>query len=76
MNLNSMSIDRLIGLRSRVEAALGAKVVAERRTIETELSKPSRSRVARPDRSRLSAGQSRLNTATPKTPARRGRDAD
>ena len=42
MNLNSMSIDRLIGLRSRVDAALGAKVVAERRTIETELSKLSR----------------------------------
>ena len=42
MNLQSMSIDRLIGLRSRVDAALGAKVVAERRTIETELSKLSR----------------------------------
>jgi DNA-binding protein H-NS len=42
MNLNSMSIDRLIGLRSRVEVELGAKVAAERRTLETELSKLSR----------------------------------
>jgi DNA-binding protein H-NS len=42
VNLKSMSIDRLLGLRSRVDAALGAKVVAERRTIETELSRLSR----------------------------------
>jgi DNA-binding protein H-NS len=42
VNLKSMSIDRLLGLRSRVEETLGAKVVAERRTIETELSRLSR----------------------------------
>jgi DNA-binding protein H-NS len=42
MNLKSMSIDRLIGLRDRVEAALSDKVVNQRRTLESELSKLTR----------------------------------
>ena len=42
MNLKSMSIDRLVDLRGRVDAALSSKVVDQRRTLETELSKLSR----------------------------------
>jgi DNA-binding protein H-NS len=42
MNLNSMSIDRLTSLRHRVEAALGAKVMEQRRTLESELAKLAR----------------------------------
>jgi DNA-binding protein H-NS len=42
MNLKAMSVDRLIGLRNRVAAALSAKVVQERRTLESELAKLSR----------------------------------
>src|SRR5713101_2934658 len=42
MNLKSMSIDRLIGLRERVDAALSSKVVDQRRTLESELSKLTR----------------------------------
>ena len=42
MNLKAMSVDRLIGLRHRVEAALGWKVDAERRTLESELARLSR----------------------------------
>jgi DNA-binding protein H-NS len=42
MNLKSMSIDRLTSLRGRVEAALGAKVIEQRRTLESELSKLTR----------------------------------
>ena len=42
MNLKSMSIDRLIGFRQRVDAALNSKVVDQRRTLESELSKLTR----------------------------------
>jgi DNA-binding protein H-NS len=42
MNLKSMSIDRLIDLRQRVDAALNSKVVDQRRTLESELSKLTR----------------------------------
>jgi DNA-binding protein H-NS len=42
MNLKSMSIDRLIGLRQKVDAALGNKVVDQRRTLESELSRLTR----------------------------------
>ena len=42
MNLKSMSIDRLVDLRGRVDAALSSKVVDQRRTLETELSKLTR----------------------------------
>lgn len=42
MNLKSMSIDRLVGLQKRVDVALSAKVIDQRRTLESELSKLSR----------------------------------
>jgi DNA-binding protein H-NS len=42
MNLKSMSIDRLVGLRERVDAALNSKVVDQRRALESELSKLTR----------------------------------
>jgi len=42
MNLKSMTIDALIGLRGKIDAVLGSKVADERRTLETELAKLSR----------------------------------
>jgi DNA-binding protein H-NS len=42
MNLKSMAIDRLRVLREQVEAALSAKVIEQRRTLESELSKLTR----------------------------------
>lgn len=42
MNLKSMSIDALIGLKGRIDTALAAKVQDERRSLETELAKLSR----------------------------------
>jgi DNA-binding protein H-NS len=42
MNLKSMSLDRLAGLRDQVNAALSVKVIDQRRAIESELSKLGR----------------------------------
>jgi DNA-binding protein H-NS len=42
MNLKSMTIDALIGLRNRIDAVLGSKVADERRVLESELAKLSR----------------------------------
>jgi DNA-binding protein H-NS len=42
MNLKSMSFDRLVGLRDQVNAALSAKVIDQRRSLESELSKLTR----------------------------------
>src|ERR1700730_15527070 len=42
MNLKAMSIDRLTSLRHRVEAALSAKVIEQRRTLQSELAKLGR----------------------------------
>jgi DNA-binding protein H-NS len=42
MNLKSMSIDALIGLRGKIDAVLTTKVQDERRTLESELAKLSR----------------------------------
>jgi len=42
MNLKSMSIDRLTGLRARVEAVLNSKVMDQRRALESELAKLNR----------------------------------
>src|ERR1700682_3703025 len=42
MNLKTMSVDRLIGLRNRVAAALSARVIEQRRTLESELAKLAR----------------------------------
>ena len=42
MNLKSMSIDALIGLRGKIDAVLSTKVADERRSLESELAKLSR----------------------------------
>ena len=42
MNLKSMSLDKLVALRNRVEAALGTRVAQERRMLESELGKLTR----------------------------------
>jgi DNA-binding protein H-NS len=42
MNLKSMSIDALVGLRGKIDAVLTTKVADERRSLETELAKLSR----------------------------------
>ena len=39
MQLKSMSLDKLVALRNQVEAVLTAKVVDQKRTLESELSK-------------------------------------
>ena len=56
MNLKTMSVDRLIGLRNRVAAALSAKVIEQRRTLESELSKLNRFQGGT-SRSRLAFGR-------------------
>jgi DNA-binding protein H-NS len=42
MNLKSMSLDRLMSLRDKVETALKVKVLDERRTLQSELAKLTR----------------------------------
>ena len=42
MNLKSMTIDALVGLRGKIDAMLTSKVADERRSLETELVKLSR----------------------------------
>jgi DNA-binding protein H-NS len=42
MQLKSMSLDKLVALRSQVEATLASKVAGERRALESELSKLTR----------------------------------
>jgi DNA-binding protein H-NS len=42
MNLKSMSIDALVGLRGKIDAVLGSKVTGERRALESELAKLTR----------------------------------
>jgi DNA-binding protein H-NS len=42
MQLKSMSLDKLVALKNQVEAALSAKVIEQRRTLESELSKLTR----------------------------------
>jgi DNA-binding protein H-NS len=42
MNLKSMSLDRLVVLRDKVNAALSAKLIDQRRSLESELSKLTR----------------------------------
>jgi DNA-binding protein H-NS len=42
MNLKSMTIDALIGLRGKIDAVLTTKVQDERRSLESELAKLSR----------------------------------
>ena len=42
MNLKSMTIDALVGLKGRIDALLASKVSDERRALETELAKLTR----------------------------------
>jgi DNA-binding protein H-NS len=42
MNLKSMSLDKLSKLREQVEAALGAKVIEERRAVQAQLDRLAR----------------------------------
>jgi DNA-binding protein H-NS len=42
MNLKSMTIDALVGLRGKIDAVLSTKVADERRTLESELARLSR----------------------------------
>ena len=42
MALKTMSLDKLIALRNKVDAVLTAKVATERKSLETELSKLTR----------------------------------
>lgn len=42
MNLKSMSLDKLVDLRNRVQAALGTRVAQERRMLESKLGKLAR----------------------------------
>ena len=42
MNLKSMKIDALIGLKGRIDAVLASKVSDERRALESELAKLTR----------------------------------
>ena len=42
MNLKSMTLDRLMNLRDKVEAALKGRVLDERRTLQSELAKLTR----------------------------------
>jgi DNA-binding protein H-NS len=42
MNLKSMTIDALMGLRAKIDAILNSKVAGERRALETELAKLTR----------------------------------
>jgi len=54
MNLKSMSVDKLSKLREQVDAALSAKVIEERRTLQDELGKLERLATGR---SRVKAGR-------------------
>lgn len=42
MNFKTMTIDALVGLRTRIDAVLSTKVADERRQLETELAKLTR----------------------------------
>jgi DNA-binding protein H-NS len=55
-NLKSMSIDKLTKLRDQVDAALGAKVSEERRTLEERLGKLGRLTAGGSSRKRLGGG--------------------
>src|SRR6266404_2700564 len=80
MNLKSMSIDRLTGLRARVEAVLNSKVIDQRRALESELAKLNRL----PDgkgRLKFGSGNGARGPVAPKyrnrrIPQKLGRDVD
>jgi DNA-binding protein H-NS len=55
-NLKSMSIDKLTKLREQVDAALGAKVLEERRTLEERLGTLGRLTAGGSSRKRVGGG--------------------
>jgi len=65
MNLKSMSIDALLGLRGKIDAVLSTKVADERRTLESELAKLSRVDMAG-GRSRAAFGRGVRGKVAPK----------
>jgi DNA-binding protein H-NS len=65
MNLKSMSIDALIGLRGKIDAVLGTKVAGERRALENELAKLTRFEPGG-TRSKLSLGRGARGKVAPK----------
>jgi DNA-binding protein H-NS len=64
MNLKSMTIDALIGLRGKIDAVLTAKVQDKRRSLESELT--SLSRVDGGGRTRASFGRGLRGKVAPK----------
>jgi DNA-binding protein H-NS len=69
MNLKSMSIDRLTSLRHRVESALSAKVIEQRRTLESELSKLTRFRGSKSTFGRGARGTVAAKYRNPENPS-------
>ena len=65
MQLKSMSLDKLVALKNQVEAALSAKVIEQRRTLESELSKLTRFGGGAP-RSKLAVGRGARGTVAAK----------
>jgi DNA-binding protein H-NS len=64
MNLKSMSVEQLMGLRDRVAAALSGKVTEQRRTLESELAKLTRFQGA--PRSKSAFGRGTWGKVAPK----------
>jgi DNA-binding protein H-NS len=65
MNLKSMTIDALIGLRGKIDAVLTTKVQDERRSLESELAKLSRVDMSG-GRARSSLGRGARGKVAPK----------
>ena len=65
MNLKSMTIDALVGLRGKIDAVLTTKVADERRSLETDLAKLSRVDMGS-GRSKASFGRGVRGKAAPK----------
>jgi DNA-binding protein H-NS len=65
MNLKSMSIDALVGLRGKIDAILTGKVADERRSLESELVKLSRVEMGS-GRSKASFGRGVRGKVAPK----------
>jgi DNA-binding protein H-NS len=64
VNLKSMSLDKLVILKTQVEAALNSKVAAERRALQEGLSKLSRFQSGA--RSKLAFGRGARGPVAPK----------
>lgn len=64
MNLKTMTIDALVGLRTKIDAVLGSKVADERRQLETELAKLTR--VESGSARRLAGGRGARGRVEPK----------